>query len=329
MEAIWQNNEIRFDCPANQLKFRKGERLIETFNNIEDSKGNPDESGTFKFTNLRALWYSDVNKYINLSIGYDTINTCENKASYSGANGTTQILTIRCKYNSSKFEFIFTSRNKESARVGSVFTQIRQMYEGTKLFRDIRMRGAIIKDKDLELLPTETIVNRYNNVWNLASETSNVGTFLITNVRIVWYHASTDNFNSSIPYVQIKSIKKKDSKSGPALVVETFPQTGEPKGYSIGFQSDKMSQILPELTKLHKLYYGNPNFGMDSISQEVEESDVSEKESIRKNIDEDAEAVDNDYGDKNNNIMNYVTSSTGNEVSTFLVKIGNINIRRS
>jgi hypothetical protein len=50
-----------------------------------------------------------------------------------------------------------------------------------------------------------------------------VGTFLTTNIRIAWFHNTSENFNASIPYIQIKSVKKKDSKMGPALVVETFP----------------------------------------------------------------------------------------------------------
>lgn len=311
MEVVWQNREIRFDCPSSQIKLRKGERLIDTIPGIEDTKGNPDESGTFKFTSLRVVWYSDTNSYINLSIGFDTITSGEVKSSYSGSTGNTQCLTLRCKFNNSKFEFIFTSRSKESNRMGTVFQNLKQAYESTKLYRDIRMRGAIIQNKDLELLPQESIVNKYQNVWNLASETSNIGTFIVTSIRIVWFHNASDNFNASIPYIQIKSIKKKDSKSGAACVVETFPQVGEAKGYTIGFQSDQVSQMLQELTKLQKLYATNPFFGIEGIS---EDHKLSKEDEAPKRHDDDVEVVESEYNERNNNIMNYMTAAAGKEV---------------
>lgn len=312
MEYVWQHREIRFDCPAAQLKLRKGENVIDTMPNVEDTKGNPDEGGTFKFTNIRAIWYSDINSYINLSIGYDTVTNCEIKTNYSANTGNTQSIVLRCKFNNSKFEFIFTSKAKESSKMGTVFQGIREAYESTKLYRDIRMRGAIVQDKDLVLLPHETIVNKYNNVWNLASEATNIGTFVVTNVRIVWYHTASDNFNASIPYIQIKSIKKKDSKAGPAVVVETFPQVGEAKGYTIGFQTDQLSQMLQELTKLHKLYMTNPFFGVEGIPEEKFSGTRQEEESTK--ADEDAEVFDNEYNERNANMMNYLTAATGKEV---------------
>jgi len=310
MEPIWQNSEIRFDAPAIQLKFRKGEKLIDNIPDIEDTKGNPDEGGTFKFTNLRLLWYSDTNSAINLSIGYDSITSFEVKANYSGSHGNSTLLNLRCKFNNSKFEFIFTSRSKESNRMGPLFQTIKQAYESTKLFRDIRMRGAIIQDKDIVLLPGEMVVNKYNGVWNLSSETSNVGTFVITNVRIVWYHSTSENFNASIPYIQIKSVKKKDSKAGPAVVVETFPQGGENKGYTIGFQSEQMSQIMTELSKLHKLYFLNPYFGIENL---LEERIGSRGDVDTKRGDEDIEVIESEYNERNHNIMNYMTSAAGKE----------------
>ena len=314
MEAIWHNKEIRFDCPNNQLKLHKGERVIDTITNIEDTKGNPDENGTFKFTNLRALWYSDTNNYINLSIGLDTITGCEAKANYSGTYGNTQALTLRCKFNSSKFEFIFTARSKDAVRMGTLFQNIRQSYESTRLYRDLRMRGAIVQDKDLILLPQESIINKYNNVLNLTSDQSDVGTFILTNIRIVWFHTTSDNFNASIPYIQIKSIKKKDSKSGPAVVVETFPQPGETKGYPIGFQTDELGQLQKELTQLHKLYYNNPFFGLDGVEEVI---GSTKDDSSSRRVDEDMEVIDKDYNDRNNNIMNYLTAAAGKEVIIF------------
>eukprot|EP00879_Flechtneria_rotunda_P023270 GHRR01024613.1.p3 GENE.GHRR01024613.1~~GHRR01024613.1.p3 ORF type:complete len:100 (+),score=24.36 GHRR01024613.1:1345-1644(+) len=70
---------------------------------------------------------------------------------------------------------------------------------------------------------------------NLSSETGNLGTFYITNVRVVWYSNMAVSFNVSIPYLQVKSVRVCDSKFGPALVVDTTPQSG---GYVLGFKVD-------------------------------------------------------------------------------------------
>ena len=39
-------------------------------------------------------------------------------------------------------------------------------------------------------------------VWNLSSDQGNLGTFFITNVRLVWHANMAENFNVSIPYLQ-------------------------------------------------------------------------------------------------------------------------------
>ena len=44
----------------------------------------------------------------------------------------------------------------------------------------------------------------------------------------------------SIPYLQIKAIKVRDSKFGHALVVETTPRSG---GYVLGFRVDPYEKL--------------------------------------------------------------------------------------
>jgi hypothetical protein len=63
--------------------------------------------------------------------------------------------------------------------------------------------GALLQDKELKLLPTEQTYSRVAGVWNLSSEQGNLGTFYITNVRLVWFANLTDNFNVSVPYMQV------------------------------------------------------------------------------------------------------------------------------
>ena len=39
-------------------------------------------------------------------------------------------------------------------------------------------------------------------VWNLSSDQGNLGTFFLTNIRIVWFANLASNFNVSLPYMQ-------------------------------------------------------------------------------------------------------------------------------
>lgn len=78
-------------------------------------------------------------------------------------------------------------------------------YESTKLYRDLKLRGAIVQDKKLIILPNEETYNQLSGVWNLSSEQGNLGTFIVTNVRLVWFANMAENFNVSIPYMQMVS----------------------------------------------------------------------------------------------------------------------------
>ena len=69
------------------------------------------------------------------------------------------------------------------------------------------MRSSILtEDKKLKVLPKEEIVSVANGVWNLSSDQGNLGTAIVTNVRVVWYANMNDFFNISIPYIQIASV---------------------------------------------------------------------------------------------------------------------------
>ena len=78
------------------------------------------------------------------------------------------------------------------------------------MYRELKLRGALLRDKQLKVLPQEAIINTVNGVWNLSSDQGNLGTAIISNVRFVWYANMNDHFNISIPYLQIASVSKSD-----------------------------------------------------------------------------------------------------------------------
>jgi Bardet-Biedl syndrome 5 protein len=105
------------------------------------------------------------------------------KTANSRLRGNTQGLYLMTKHNGSRFEFIFTSLVKASPRLFTTVQAVFRAYETTKLYRDLKLRGAIIKDKSLILLPNEQVYNKIGGIWNLSSDQGNLGTFFVTNVQ--------------------------------------------------------------------------------------------------------------------------------------------------
>uniref|UniRef100_A0A8C9QQ44 Bardet-Biedl syndrome 5 protein homolog n=1 Tax=Scleropages formosus TaxID=113540 RepID=A0A8C9QQ44_SCLFO len=268
LDAIWEDRDVRFDVTAQQMKMRPGEVLIDCLDPIEDTKGNNGDRGRLMVTNLRIVWYSLALPRVNLSVGYNTVINITTRAANSKLRGQTEALYILTKNNNTRFEFIFTSVVPGSPRLFSSVMAVHRAYETSKMYRDLKLRGAVIQNKQLKLLPQEQLCDKVNGVWNLSSDQGNLGTFFITNVRIVWHANMNESFNVSIPYLQIRSIRIRDSKFGLALVIESSQQTG---GYVLGFKIDPMDKLqstVKEINSLHKVYSANPNFGVDYEMEE-------------------------------------------------------------
>jgi Bardet-Biedl syndrome 5 protein len=166
--------------------------------------------------------------------------------------GNSQSLYLRTKFQTSRFEFIFSSLVKDNPRLFSSVQAVVRSYESTKLYRNLKLRGAIVSDKELMLLPKEQVFNKYSGVFNLSTEQGNLGTFIITNVRVVWFATLTESFNVSLPWIQIKEVKTRDSKFGNALVLETTEISG---GYILGFRvNTNLDDIYNEINSLFKVY---------------------------------------------------------------------------
>jgi Bardet-Biedl syndrome 5 protein len=265
---VWQDREIRFDVSLKDLQCRPGEEEIDSIDNIEDTKGNNGERGMLSITNLRMIWTCTRKPNLNLSIGYNCIINISSHIANSRLRGHTQALFVLTKYSGARYEFIFTNLVKNSPRLFSTVQTVYRAFDTSRLYRDLKLRGAIIRDQELILLPKEELFNKLNGVWNLSSDQGNLGTFYITNVRIVWFARLAENFNVSIPYIQIKSVRLRDSKFGPALVLETTPQSGS---YVLGFRIDpleRLKHVFQEISNLHEIYTRKPIFGVEHTIEE-------------------------------------------------------------
>ena len=225
------------------------------------------------------IWTAHKDTRVNLSIGYNCILTITIHSANSRLRGQTSALFVLTKYSNSRFEFIFTNLVRESPRLFTTVQACHRAYETTRMYRDIKLRGAIVRDKQLFLLPSEQIYDKVSGVWNLSSDQGNLGTFFVTNIRVVWHANLAENFNVSVPYMQIKSIVVRDSKFGSALVVSANQQSG---GYVLGFRIDpneRLQEVFQEITSLHSIYASNPNFGvvlqMDEKPKPIEDVQIT------------------------------------------------------
>ena len=154
---IWQDREIRFDVLVPQIRPRRGEVEIDHINSVEDTKGNTGEKGALYVTNLRLIWGCHKDPRTNLSIGFNCIVSINVRTTNSQLKGSTQGLYVMTKFNNSRYEFIFTSLVKNSPRLFTTVQAVYRSYETTKLYRDLKLRGAIIKDKSLIMLPGQWV----------------------------------------------------------------------------------------------------------------------------------------------------------------------------
>lgn len=290
-EEVWQDREIKFDQQPSVLKLRRGEFQIDSINSVEDTKGNNGERGIFIVTNLRLIWTSAKSQRTNLSIGFNCVSTVNVRQVNSKLRGNSQALFVMTRFNSTRFEFIFTSLVKNSPRLFTTVQTVFKSYETTKLYRDLKLRGAIIREKELVMLPHEQVYEKISGIWNLSSDQGNLGTFIITNVRTVWFAVLAENFNVSIPYLQMKCINVRNSKFGQALVIETTQSSG---GYILGFRADPvehLEEVYAQISNLWRVFSATPIFG---IEYNIEDKPNETKETFVPRTEDDVQIIEGD-----------------------------------
>ena len=262
--AIWQDKEIRFDVSTSARSPGGGEVVYETVAPVEDHKGNHGAPGRLTLSNLRVTWYLAKSNRVNLSIGLGciiSVSTTKTKSYLLKGEG--QSIVVLTRFNNSRFEFVFTTETERTKAVLGTVGKLVKAYQASRLYREVKLRGAIFSDKHkLRLLEDEEVHSKTIGVWNLSGETGNLGTFIITNVRVVWYANLAPTFNVSIPFIQIRQIRIKNSKFGTALVLDVYRQGG---GFVLGFRLDpkeKLKQLYNELGSLWTAYSARPNLGV-------------------------------------------------------------------
>jgi len=283
--CLWRDRECRFDLKEADLRQDKGEVLVDHLGEIEDTKGNNGQKGRLLVTNLRLVWISDRRVRTNLSIGYSAILNLAIRGADSRLCGKTRALYVLAKHNGTRFQFIFTNCIPKTPRLFTTIQAVHRAYETSKLYREIRLRSAVVDDAQLVLLPHEEIYEEIDGIWNLSAEQGQLGKMFVTNVRFVWYAKANEMHNISVSYYQVLDIVVKDTKYGKTMVVKTTKGSG---GYTLGFRIDPPERAVKTVQRmcgLLSVYCVAPIFGVDfeqesapppleELTVDVEEDDV-------------------------------------------------------
>lgn len=257
--------EVLFDQSVASLKPIPGEAVVLDMYDVEDTKAGKYERGRLLITTLRVMWFSSSTKHVNLSIGLQTVQKLDvsNKL-----RSDVPPLHVLSHFKTTKFEFIFTprSRAKSHELLQTVDLLIRE-FNATQKVREVRMRANLTDPsqdhgKFLSLMEGEEIYETIPGVMNLSKDHGQLGTLWVTSLRVAWAAQLQDNYNCSVPYLQVKDTRSQQTKFGTVLVVETFSQ---PQRFLLGFQINpaaRMDEVLKCIQNLLRSFRAQPDFGI-------------------------------------------------------------------
>ena len=281
-QRLWQDREIAFDISDRKLSLKPGEKPIATFNQVEDTKGNNGEMGKLLITNIRLIWASKKYKRINLSISLNNILSISVKSVHSKLRGgDVQSLSILTQQHGirekTKYEFQFTvladgRDGMKDSSIHNVLKSVQLAYQKTRLFRETKLRAVNISESpgNPKMLHGENLIQKIDGIWSLSSDSGNLGTLILTNIRIIWLARLVADHNITIPWCNVASCTIRDSKFDKALVVETFfkgiSEVCDKGGYLLGFRlddSERLANLISEMDKLLASFRKTPILGID------------------------------------------------------------------
>ncbi|KAI4466836.1 bardet-biedl syndrome protein 5 [Holotrichia oblita] len=203
-----------------EIRLIVGEKIIDRLDYVEDTKGNAGDRGRLIITNLRLLWHSMSSPRINLSIGYKCIQSINTKV----------------------VKFIPGNMRHFTSVMG-----VHKAYTSSKLYRELKLRGAVLHNKQLKILPLEQVYTTLYGVWNLSTDQGSLGTFIITNSTSGRRKKEEDKYHSQniMDDVEIEEPKGEISNDLTAYVAD-ISDKDRPPVYSVdlGLAIEKLKMDL-------------------------------------------------------------------------------------
>lgn len=277
-DPLLPDRTVFIDAPAKHLVMAQGEYAITRFSDILDVRAPPAymaalKCGTATLTNLRFVWNSngDPNGH-NISVGYSNISrisvgnipAAHVDAAGTGGEGApvyetdkvidqTRTLIIHC----ASWEVIYKFEFKPGKLVRTVnffdlFHMIYRAFDSTRLYRRVKFRSSVFRGGKPALLEREAVVASYTDVSLLSRLAANpaLGTYILTNLRLLWFAPRSEMFNVSLPFVDCLGIWVRDTKVGGetcrvmVLTVAASDGSSETKGMVAGMKSNVKAAAL-------------------------------------------------------------------------------------
>jgi Bardet-Biedl syndrome 5 protein len=140
--------------------------------------------------------------------------------------------------------------NVRDSRLFDTIEKILFAYRTSMFYREVNLRSVLFEKETFKLLDHERVYQEIPGVWNLSADQGNLGSFIFTTVRIVWYAENNRMHNVSMPWCQIEVVKISPSKFGVAFVIKSSSSSGK---YTLGFRIDpeeKMREIAKQAAQV-------------------------------------------------------------------------------
>lgn len=121
-------------------------------------------------------------------------------------------------------------------------------------------RDFIVREGVVQLLPAEKEIRTLSGVWNLSSDSGNLGILVFTTLRIIWYCLTIPEFNVSTPLMGIVP-STRNSKFGDAFVLKV-------ETYMLGFLVDEyrtpqdLAKLVLEVQQMIDNARSSPQYGI-------------------------------------------------------------------
>jgi hypothetical protein len=251
-------------------------------------KVHPGQLGQMHITNIRLIWYFPKAPWVNVSIGYRTIQNSQITKSVQNGTSIDDILFIRCKEGTKTYEFAFGASRAQKC-VFRFFEFAIQNYDSSTLLREQKLRTALLEEGKLILMNNEQVIIHLDGVANFSGEVAKFGIATVTNYRFVWCSEIVMNFNVSIPLILLPELKLAQSKRyGKCLYLRLFSNG---IGFLYGFTLQPEQRLVEFVTALERIRAAAARLPLLTPPISTEPVIVGEKMSP---VEEDCELLEND-----------------------------------
>ncbi|XP_049845349.1 Bardet-Biedl syndrome 5 protein homolog [Schistocerca gregaria] len=142
-----------------------------------------------------------------------------------------------------------------------VLLDIFRAYTSTRSYHEVLNNCDFIEDSQLKVLPSEEIISCVDGVWNLNYVERPLGTFMLTNIRAVWFAYENETNNLSVPFLCVEKVNCVPTEYGEAFVVEVLEDNKPYEWRFMAETEDKQEFLFESLVDLLYHFKEHPFVG--------------------------------------------------------------------